>query len=97
MVKQDVSRLAAAVSEFEEKLPGWWWSVGSCSISRDASCGPDRDGPDAELLKHREFDKGFHHDGNGDVADSLRIVMEWARHRRAIHRETHPALATLTE
>ena len=75
--------LAAAIIEFERRLPGWWWSVGSCTVSRDASCGPDRNGPDAELLKIREFDEGFHHDGEGDVAASLRVVMEWAAGRRA--------------
>ncbi|WP_231343689.1 hypothetical protein [Methylorubrum sp. B1-46] len=52
-------------------------------MSRDASCGPDRNGPDADLLKHRDFDEGFHHDGNGETADSLRIVMEHALRRKA--------------
>jgi len=75
--------LAAAIIEFERRLPGWWWSVAMCSVTRDASCGPDRKGPDARLLSLREFDEGFHHDGEGDVADSLRIVMEYALKRRA--------------
>ena len=70
--------LARAIAEFETSLPGWWWSVGKCSISLDASCGPDRAGPDADLLKIREFDDGFHHDGLTSVADSLRAVTTWA-------------------
>lgn len=83
--------LAAAIMEFERRLPGWWWSVGSCSVSRNASCGPDRNGPDAHLLQHREFDECFHHDGAGDVTDSLRLVMEYALKRRAalLERASH--------
>jgi hypothetical protein len=83
MEPQDTGALAHAIAEFERRLPGWWWSVGSCSVSRDASCGPDRNGPDADLLKDRELDEGIHHDGDGTVADSLRIVMERAIARRA--------------
>jgi hypothetical protein len=84
MKTQNVAKLAAAIAEFEYRLPGWWWSTGSCSVSRDASCGPDRNGPDADLLEtDSEFDEGFHHDERkGDCADALRIVMEWALARR---------------
>jgi hypothetical protein len=78
--------LADTIVEFERRLPGWWWSVSSCSVTRDASCGPDRNGPDADLLRYREFDAGFHHDGEGDVAESLRIVMERAVERRTTTR-----------
>lgn len=86
MQRQNAVALAAAITEFEEKLPGWWWSIGSCSVSRDASCGPDRTGPDADLLQDREFDEGFHHDGDGDIPKSLRIVMEWALRCRELKR-----------
>ena len=55
--------VGAVIDAFEREVPGWWWSVGSCSVSRDASCGPDRNGPDADLLPLPEFDEGFHHDG----------------------------------
>lgn len=89
----NAGRLAAAIAEFEAALPGWWWSVGACSISRDASCGPDRTGPDADLLKLREFDEGFHHDGKGDVADSLSLVMNYAVQQRDLARN---ASATIT-
>lgn len=54
--------LAAAISAFRRELPGWWFTVGECSVSADASCGPDRTGPDAHLLKQRAFDNGFHAD-----------------------------------
>ena len=84
----DVSILSAAVAEFERRLPGWWWSVGSCIESRDASCGPDISGPDADLLKieDRVFDEAFHCDDHRDgstVADVLRAVMEEALETRA--------------
>ena len=72
----DTGDLAKSVAEFETALPGWWWTVGVCSVSRDASCGPDRNGPDARLLNLPLFDEGFHHDDcEGTVANSLRIVM----------------------
>ena len=77
----DNSDLSAAICEFEAVLPGWWWSVGACSISRDASCGPDIHGPDASLLTTggRMFDNGFHYDDpEGTLASSLRRVMEMA-------------------
>ena len=75
----DVDDLAAAVAEFERRLPGWWWIIGSCSVSRDASCAPDRNGCDRALLSQRLFDNGFHCDDlEGSPASSLRDVMEQA-------------------
>ena len=77
--KTDAEDLAAAVVEFEAALPDWWWTVGVCSVSRDASCGPDLNGRDAHLLEFKHFDSGFHHDDRtGTVANSLRIVMKYA-------------------
>lgn len=82
----DALDLAEAIRLFELRLPGWWWSVGACSVSRDASCDPDRNGPDAHLLEIKEFDEGFHHDDlRGDVAGSLRIVMNKALEAKARH------------
>lgn len=45
-------------------LPGWWWTVGLCSVSADSTLGPDVAGPDADLLTadDRTFDEGFRHD-----------------------------------
>lgn len=53
------TELATAIARIERELPGWWWSVGACHVSSDASCGPDRYGPDAHLLEHKEFDDAF--------------------------------------
>jgi hypothetical protein len=78
----DIRDLSEAILEFEQRLPGWWWSVCVCSFSRDASCGPDIKGPDADLLDlgdNRRFDEGFHRDDKkGTLASSLRDVMEQA-------------------
>lgn len=81
----DFNALAEAVAEFERDLPGWWWSVGSCSVSADASCGPDIKGSDAALLTDRLFDSGFHCDylHPASVADSLREVKREALEARA--------------
>jgi len=73
-----LAELQTAIMEFEKTLPGWWYSLGICSVSRDASCGPDSKGPDAALLKMRKFDSGFHcddHHPDSTMADALRNVM----------------------
>lgn len=70
-----------AIEEFEAALPDWWFSLGSCSTSRHASCGPDREGRDAHLLRLETplFDHGFHADLNeGGLGDALRDVMRQA-------------------
>ncbi|MGI4797006.1 MAG: hypothetical protein ACRYG8_23735 [Janthinobacterium lividum] len=75
----DTQSLASAIAEFEVALPGWWWSVCVCSLTRDASCGPDMAGPDHELSREHEFDDGFHcDDAEGTLASSLRDVMQQA-------------------
>lgn len=75
----NVVDLAQAIQEFEAALPGWWWSVYVCHLTRDASCGPDVAGTDCKLLECREFDNGFHcDDAEGTLASSLRDVMRQA-------------------
>lgn len=59
---ENTTDLATAIARLERELPGWWWSVGSCHVSADASIGPDRKGPMAELLRYVLMDNGFHHD-----------------------------------
>ena len=91
----DTADLAAAIAEFEAALPGWWWSVGHCSLSRDASCGPDFRvvGPDQGLAGLVGFTDGFHWDDRaGTLANSLRNVMRQALSAKARHaREPFPA------
>lgn len=61
-MSEDMAALSGAVERLERELPGWWWRIGACSVSADASIGPDRTGPDAVLLGDRRFDEGFHAD-----------------------------------
>ena len=79
----DLTSLAQAITEFELTLPGWWWEIGSCSISANAHCGPDILGPDAELIMHNEKAfAGFSHQGS-TCADALRGVMKDALKAKA--------------
>lgn len=76
----DTGDFAAAVREFEEKLPGFWWSVGQCSVGAHASCAVDGHGDQARLLDGIEvgdpLDSGFHVDTRGGTpAEALRGVM----------------------
>jgi hypothetical protein len=77
--------ISEAIETFERELPGWWWSLGNCSVSADASCGPDRAGPDARLLKDRLFDDGFHSDLRQPAtpAEALMDVLDQAKKARA--------------
>jgi hypothetical protein len=54
--------LDQAIELFTRELPGWWWSVGDCENSAHASCGPNRSGPDGDLIDIDStiFDSGFH-------------------------------------
>lgn len=74
-------KLIEAIAILEKELPGWWWRIGNCSVSADASCGPDRAGPDAHLLEIRLFDDGFHADLRhpSDVATALLEVIRQAK------------------
>lgn len=75
----DIGDLEAAIAEFKAALPGWWFTVGSCSVSRDASCGPDRAHHDRAFLT--AFDAGFHCDDyepGSTLAGSLRDVARQA-------------------
>ena len=57
-----IDGLNEAISRLNRELPGWWWSIGYCSVSADASIGPDVAGPDYALLEAHLFDSGFHAD-----------------------------------
>lgn len=64
--------LVLAIAEFRAKLPGWWFTVGECSVSCDATVGPDVAYASDDML--RLFDEGF--DGDlrqpSTMADALR-------------------------
>ena len=76
----DTDDFAKAVKEFETALPGFWWSVGQCSVGAHASCAVDGNGTQASLLEGAlfgcPFDSGFHCDTvKGSPAEALRNVM----------------------
>lgn len=39
------SSIDAAVRLVQDILPGWWWKVGTCSVSDDACIAPDFNSP----------------------------------------------------
>ena len=77
-----VEGLEQAIADFRQCLPGWWFTVGECQVSADASCGPTRESPDIELIPiNRSFDDGFHADlpQPATMADALRNVIAQAQ------------------
>ncbi len=55
--------LEDAIFEFKRALPGWWFTVGECQVSADASCGPTRESDHIALIpRDSRFDEGFHAD-----------------------------------
>jgi hypothetical protein len=79
----DTRDFARAVAEFEAALPGFWWSVGQCSVGAHASCAVDGRGSQAALLDDvkggEPLDAGFHCDTRGGTpAEALRDVMRQA-------------------
>lgn len=79
----DTADFAAAVSEFEAALPGFWWSVGQCSVGAHASCAVDGSGVQSHLLvgvkAGEPLDVGFDCDTDGGTpAEALRNVMQQA-------------------
>jgi len=74
---------AQAIREFEAALPGFWWSVGQCSVGAHASCSVDGNGSQAFLLKGvkagEPLDSGFHCDTiKGSPTEALNDVMRQA-------------------
>ena len=66
---------------FRKELPNWWYSLGECQVSCDASCAPTSLSPDIGLIPIDErFNSGFHVDvpQPSKLADALLIVMHGA-------------------
>lgn len=83
-----VGDLPEAIAQFYRLLPGWWFSVGVCHVSADATCAPDTAGCDGHLAKLRFFDEGFSADimPPATMADALRAATEMAMVARAAYR-----------
>jgi hypothetical protein len=92
--------LVAAIEYFHSRLPGWWFSVGACHVSADATCAPDTAGCDGELVRLAFFDSGFDVDllPPATMADSLRRVTDVAyaaRDAYYVRRNVDDAVAAL--
>ena len=73
--------LENAIKAFKAALPGWWFTVGECQVSADASCAPTRESEHINLIpQDRRFDDGFHADlpQPASMADALDNVMQQA-------------------
>ena len=74
--------LEATIASFKAEFPGWWYSLGECEKSCDASCAPTRESEDIGLIDLDErFDSGFHADlpQPSTLAQALETVMMEAR------------------
>lgn len=62
----DTKQLSEVIETFERYLPGFWWSIGQCSVGAHASCAVDGSGAQKHLLANIEkghpYDTGFHCD-----------------------------------
>jgi len=73
--------LEAEIATFKAALPGWWFSLGECQVSADASCGPTSESEHIQLIGTADqFDSGFHADlpQPATLAQALRDVREQA-------------------
>lgn len=69
------------IARFKQALPGWWFTLGECEKSCDASCAPTRESDDLALIPHDErFNSGFHCDLPQPccLSDALYVVMREA-------------------
>ena len=98
--------LEQALEAFKAEFPGWWWMVGECRISCDASIamdkydiGPDGNHPDSDLIGYRTFDDGFDADlpQPSTVVDALLHVMDEARIARREFRAGTKAAAEMED
>ena len=78
---QSQAFLQEAIRLFKKHLPGWWYSVGECQVSCDASCGPTVESEHIHLIPLDDrFNSGFHADlpQPSTLADALYDVINQA-------------------
>jgi len=69
------------IARFRRELPGWWYSLGECQVSCDASCAPTSESKDIELIPQDDrFNSGFHVDvpQPSKLSSALLIVLHAA-------------------
>lgn len=73
--------LEEVIRRFKADLPGWWFTVGECQVSCDASCAPTSESEHIALLgTDPRFDNGFMVDlpQPSTLAQALYAVREMA-------------------
>jgi hypothetical protein len=81
------SGVEQVIARFKRDFPGWWYSLGECQVSCDASCAPTKLSPDIELIEYDErFNSGFHVDllQKSTLSEALEAAMEEAAEARTI-------------
>lgn len=81
--------IESAIERFKAALPGWWYTLGECERSCDASCAPTRESQDLALIPFDErFNSGFHCDlpQPSTLADALGAVAHLALLARLVAR-----------
>jgi len=66
------------IAPFKKELPGWWYSLGECQVSCDASCAPTKLSDDMRHIPIDDrFNSGFHADvpQPSTLSDALLIVL----------------------
>jgi hypothetical protein len=91
--------LHAAIERLYRVLPGWWFSVGNCHVSADATVGPDASGADSWLLKYKEFDDGI--DGSlphpATIHDALMRAIDLALEAKQARENEKPLSVEIAE
>ncbi|MBD9455940.1 hypothetical protein IB244_31205 [Rhizobium sp. RHZ02] len=74
----DKDSIDNAIAYLNKRLPGWWYTAGECSVSSDATVGPDRAYIREPFLSM--FDDGFSVDlaKPSTVAEALKAAVDEA-------------------
>lgn len=75
------SGIENVIARFKRDLPGWWYSLGECQVSCDASCAPTSESGDIALIPQDDrFNSGFHVDvpQPSKLSSALLIVLHAA-------------------
>lgn len=86
VLTSDLSGLATAIERLRRELPGWWFKIGECQVSCDATVAPMGDGQDAALIEfNNDFDRGFDCDLRqpSTLAEALNGAIDMALAARA--------------
>lgn len=80
-------QLEDTIAAFKSEFPGWWYTLGECQVSCDATIAPTTESVDIELIREAgdEFDAGFSVDlaQPSTLSEALIYVMDMARKAKA--------------